>query len=162
MKVSFILDFAPVSVEAEPETRLIDLLRERFGLMSVKPGCGVGRCGACSVLSDGVAVNACLVMAWQLEGRQILTSAGLDQVEVARVVRGALVAENAFQCGYCAPGFVAVLTALLTATPDIDEAGLREGLAGNLCRCTGYHSILRAAVRAAAELEEARRAGASA
>jgi carbon-monoxide dehydrogenase small subunit len=159
MTIRFELNGQPFSVEANPETRLLDLLREHFGLMAAKPSCGIGRCGACTVLADGRPVNACLAMAWQLEGRRIVTAEGLDGVETAMTIRAALVAENAFQCGYCAPGFTIALTALLTENPDIDEAGLRAGLAGNICRCTGYHSILRGALSAAAELRKAHATG---
>lgn len=159
MTIRFELNGEPVSVDVKPETRLLELLREHFGLMAAKPSCSIGRCGACTVLADGRPVNACLLMAWQLEGRGIVTAEGLDRVEAAKVVRAALVAENAFQCGYCAPGFTIALTALLTENPDIDEAGLRAGLAGNICRCTGYHSILRGALSAAAELRKAHATG---
>lgn len=155
MTIRFELNGKPVSVDVKPETRLLELLREHFGLMAAKPSCSIGRCGACTVLADGRPVNACLLMAWQLEGRSIVTAEGLDAIAVAKVVRAALVAENAFQCGYCAPGFTLALTALLSENPEIDEAGLRAGLAGNICRCTGYHSILRGALNAAAELRKA-------
>ena len=159
MNIRFQLNGEPVAIDAKPETRLLELLREHFGLMSAKPSCGIGRCGACSVLSDGKPLNACLAMAWQLEGRSIVTMEGLHNVDTARTIREALVVENAFQCGYCAPGFTIALTALLTENPEIDEAGLRAGLAGNICRCTGYHSILRGALSAAAELRKAHATG---
>jgi carbon-monoxide dehydrogenase small subunit len=159
MNVNFELNGEPVSAEFEPETRLLEILRERFGLMAAKPSCSIGRCGACTVLADGEPVNACLMMAWQLEGRSIVTAEGLDRIAEARIIREALVAENAFQCGYCAPGFTIALTALLVANPETDEAGIRAGLAGNICRCTGYHSILRGALSAAAELRKARATG---
>lgn len=159
MTIRFKLNGGPVSVDAKPETRLLELLREQFGLMAAKPSCAIGRCGACTVLADRRPVNACLMMAWQLEGRSIVTAEGLDRIEEANVVRAALVAENAFQCGYCAPGFTIALTVLLMDDPHIDEAGLRAGLAGNLCRCTGYHSILRGALNAAEELRKSHATG---
>ena len=159
MTIRFELNGKPVSVDVKPETRLLELLREHFGLMAAKPSCGIGRCGACTVLADGRPLNACLAMAWQLEGRSIVTMEGLHEIEAAKTIRAALVAENAFQCGYCAPGFTIALTALLAETPDIDEAGLRASLAGNICRCTGYHSILRGALSAAAELRKAHATG---
>lgn len=159
MNIRFQLNGDPIAIDAKPETRLLELLREHFGLMSAKPSCGIGRCGACTVLADDKPLNACLAMAWQLEGRSIVTMEGLHKVDTARTIREALVAENAFQCGYCAPGFTIALTALLTENPDIDEAGLRAGLAGNICRCTGYHSILRGALSAAAELRKAHATG---
>lgn len=159
MTIRFELNGEPVSADVKPETRLLELLREHFGLMAAKPSCSIGRCGACTILADGRPVNSCLVMAWQLEGRSIVTAEGLDRIEAANVVRAALIAENAFQCGYCAPGFTIALTALLMDDPDIDEAGLRAGLAGNICRCTGYHSILRGALSAAAELRKTQATG---
>ena len=159
MTIRFELNGEPVSVDGKPEMRLLELLREHFGLMAAKPSCAIGRCGACTVLVDGRPVNACLMMAWQLEGRSIVTAEGLDRIEVANVVRAALVAENAFQCGYCAPGFTIALTALLMDDPHIDEAALLVGLAGNICRCTGYHSILRGALNAAAQLRKTHTTG---
>lgn len=159
MIIRFKLNGETVSVDVKPETRLLELLRDHFDLMAAKPSCGIGRCGACTVLADGKPLNACLAMAWQLEGRNIVSVEGLHHVGAAEIIRAALVAENAFQCGYCAPGFTIALTALLTENPDIDEAGLRAGLAGNICRCTGYHSILRGALSAAAELRKAHATG---
>ncbi|WP_375466251.1 (2Fe-2S)-binding protein, partial [uncultured Methylobacterium sp.] len=126
-----------------PRRPLLDLLRETHGLMAAKPGCGIGRCGACLVLLDGRPVNACLVMSYRLDGVEIISPEGLDALPESAPVRAALIAENAFQCGYCAPGVTVCLVALLRREPDADEAAIRAALAGNLCRCTGYASILR-------------------
>ncbi len=128
-----------------PDQRLLDILREDHGLTAAKPGCGIGRCGACLVLVDGAPANACLVPAYRLDGAEVVTAEGLDALPEAEMVRAALVAENAFQCGYCAPGFTIALVALLRRDPKADEAALRAALAGHLCRCTGYASILRGA-----------------
>jgi carbon-monoxide dehydrogenase small subunit len=112
------------------------------------------------VLSNGRPVNACLVMAWQIGAADIITAEGLDALPEARIVKAALTDENAFQCGYCAPGFVVTLTALLRehatarARPRPNEHDIRRALAGNICRCTGYHSILRGALRAVDGLAE--------
>jgi carbon-monoxide dehydrogenase small subunit len=100
------------------------------------------------VLSSGQPVNSCLLMAWQLDGADIVTAEGIDASREGRVVKAALTAENAFQCGYCAPGFLVTLTALFTRTPAADETQIRRALEGNICRCTGYHSIMRGALRA--------------
>jgi len=135
-------------VPARPDTRLAELTRDAFGLTAARTACAIGRCGACMVLMDGRPVNACLAMAWQVDGAEIVTAEGLDAVAEAAVVKAALAAENAFQCGYCAPGFVVTLTALLRSRPAADEREIRRALEGNLCRCTGYHSILRGALRA--------------
>jgi carbon-monoxide dehydrogenase small subunit len=147
--VRFTLNGAPASIEASSVTRLSEILRERLGLAASKVGCGVGRCGACVVLVDDAPINACLVMAWRLEGADVVTPEGVDRFAEARLLKQALAEENAFQCGYCAPGMVMSLTALLRACPNADEARIRAALEGNICRCTGYHSILRGALRAA-------------
>ncbi|SHG76106.1 carbon-monoxide dehydrogenase small subunit [Kaistia soli DSM 19436] len=148
-KVCFTVDGEAVTVRGALDRRLVDILREDCGHTGVKRGCDIGRCGACMVLVDGAATNACLLMAFQADGTAITTPAGLDAMPAAQIVREALVEEVAFQCGYCAPGFVMSLTALFLR----DEAPAREAiltaLEGNICRCTGYHSILRGAERAA-------------
>jgi carbon-monoxide dehydrogenase small subunit len=133
---------------APPQRRLAELLRDDFGLTAARTACGIGRCGACMVLWNGRAVNACVVMAWQIGDADIITAEGLDVLPEARIVRAALNEENAFQCGYCAPGFVVTLTALLRERMPAMETDIRRALAGNLCRCTGYHSIIRGALRA--------------
>lgn len=137
---------------APPERRLAAILRDDFGLTAARSACAIGRCGACIVLWNGRAINSCLVMAWQLDGAEIVTAEGLDAIPEARPVKVGLVEENAFQCGYCAPGFVVTLTALLREHPTADEPEIRRALAGNICRCTGYHSIVRGALRAVALL----------
>jgi carbon-monoxide dehydrogenase small subunit len=140
---------------APPERRLATILRDDFGLTAARSACGIGRCGACMVLWNDRPVNSCLVMAWQLDGAEIVTAEGLDALPEARIVKAALVEENSFQCGYCAPGFVVTLTALLREHALAGEAEIRRALAGNLCRCTGYHSILRGALHAVALLARA-------
>ncbi|MBP1860137.1 (2Fe-2S)-binding protein [Rhizobium herbae] len=150
--VTFRLNGEIIQLDAPGDACLIDLLRDDFGHMAAKKACGIGRCGACTVLMNGVPVNACLLMAWQLQGADIVTPEGLDRLSEATVIRQALAAENAFQCGYCAPGFSIVLTALLREKPDAGEADIRAALEGNLCRCTGYHSIIRGALAAVAAL----------
>jgi len=159
--VKFRLNGIDRECSVEPETRLSDILREKLFLTASKVSCGVGRCGACSVLMNGKPVNACLVMAWQLDGAEIVSPEGLDAMPEAEIVRRALTEENAFQCGYCAQGFVTVLTSLLHDDPEVDLAEIRAALEGNICRCTGYHSILRGA-QAAAKAVRAERTRASA
>ncbi|MBS4019028.1 MAG: (2Fe-2S)-binding protein [Dechloromonas sp.] len=155
--VTFRLNGEPLNLLAAADRRLIDCLREDLSAVGVKKGCSVGRCGACTVFVDGEPANACLLMLWQLEARDVVTPEGLDGDADAAILRDALAAENAFQCGYCAPGFVMTLLALLRGNPDANDADIRAGLEGNICRCTGYHSILRGA-RAAAEALRAARA----
>jgi carbon-monoxide dehydrogenase small subunit len=176
--LKFTLNGVPSQCLAPAGRRLVDLLRDDFGLSATRAACGIGRCGACMVLWNGRPINACLLMAWQIGDAEIITAEGLDDLPEARIVKAALTEENAFQCGYCAPGFVVTLTALLreytqargTGTPDApgitneramarerpwpDEHDIRRALAGNICRCTGYHSILRGALRAVERLAE--------
>jgi carbon-monoxide dehydrogenase small subunit len=161
MNIDFSLNGEAISLDLEPETRLSEILREKLDQTGTKVACGIGRCGACTVLVDGRPVNACLLMAWQIGGSDVVTVEGLDAIPGAGIIRAALIEENAFQCGYCAPGFSIMLTALLTADPDADEAAIRAGLAGNICRCTGYHSIIRGALRAVENLRAAAAAGAN-
>ena len=153
--VNFRLNGETVALEVPPDMRLAELLRDELGLSATKIACGIGRCGACTVLMNGLAVNGCLVMAWQLPDADIVTPEGIDAFEIARVVKAALAEENAFQCGYCAPGFLMALTALFIDLPAAGEAEILSALEGNICRCTGYHSIIRGALNASARLEAA-------
>lgn len=156
MIVSFTLNGVETNLECRPETRLIDILRDRLCMTGTKLACGVGRCGACCVLLNGRLANGCLLMAWQIAGADIVTVEGLDAHPLGGAVRAGLAEENAFQCGYCAPGFSLALVALLSETPQAGEADIRAGLEGNICRCTGYHSIMRGALNAAARFRDLR------
>jgi carbon-monoxide dehydrogenase small subunit len=148
MMIRFRLNGEERTVRAPADTRLVDLIREDFALTGAKAACRIGRCGACLVLVNGAAVNACLLMTWQIDGADIVSPEALAASPEGCIVAGALVAEVAFQCGYCAPGFVVALTALFRRQPDADEAAIRAALEGNICRCTGYGSILRGALLA--------------
>lgn len=148
IEIAFKLNGCRHALAVPAELRLIDLLRDHFGMTAAKKACGIGRCGACSVLMDNRAVNGCLLMSWQLDGATVITPEGFDELPEAVVLREALAAENAFQCGYCAPGFTVALTALLLEKPAPGEAEIRAALEGNICRCTGYHSIVRGALAA--------------
>jgi aerobic carbon-monoxide dehydrogenase small subunit len=134
----------PVQLSVNPARRLLDILREDLRLTGTKISCEMGRCGACMVLIDGRPFNSCLIMAYQCAGKQITTIEGVAGEELD-TVQQAFLAEGAFQCGYCTPGMVISLKGLLNdnANPTLEE--VKEGLTGNLCRCTGYGSILRAA-----------------
>lgn len=155
LSVSFTLNGKPVSETITAETRLADLLREQLARTGTKIGCSIGRCGACSVLVDGVAQNACLLFAWQLDGKTVTTIEGVDQLSVAAHVKAGLLEESAFQCGYCAPGFVVALVSFLCANPTANDEAVIASLEGNICRCTGYHSIVRGACNAAARVRRA-------
>jgi aerobic-type carbon monoxide dehydrogenase small subunit (CoxS/CutS family) len=131
-----------VEADVHPLTRLLDVIRETCGLTGTKEGCGEGECGACTVLVDGRPVNACLVPIVQVDGSEVTTIEGLHDADA---LRRAFVAEGAAQCGICTPGMILAASVI---PPGADDAAVRMHLAGNLCRCTGYGSILRA-VRAA-------------
>jgi len=132
---------------------LLDVLRDRFKLWSVREGCGVGACGTCTVLLDGKPVSSCFLLAARTAGHEILTLEGLSDGAALHPIQQAWVEERALQCAYCTPGFVLSVKALLeeNANPSDDE--IREYLAGNLCRCAGYADILRAVHAAQAKLK---------
>ncbi|WP_273844570.1 (2Fe-2S)-binding protein [Rubrobacter calidifluminis] len=128
---------------------LLYVLRERLGLYGSKNACEQGECGSCSVYLDGVLVCSCLVAAGQAEGREVVTVEGLAEGEGLHPVQEAFVEAGAVQCGFCTPGFVVATHDLLSRNPEPTDAEIREALAGNLCRCTGYEKILDAVHRAA-------------
>ncbi len=134
--------------QGDPMARLLDVLRYELGLTGTKEGCGEGECGACTVLIDGEAVCACLVPVFQAQGHAIQTIEGVDKDSP---LPRAFVTEAGVQCGACTPGMVLVAQALLERTPQPSRAEMREYLAGNLCRCTGYQAIFRAIDKAAGE-----------
>ena len=141
-------------VEIQENERLIDLLREDLGLIGTKEGCGEGECGACTVIMDGKSVDSCLVMAFQADGTSITTIEGLSFEGEIHPIQQALIDEGAVQCGFCTPGVILSIKALLDkkANPTRDE--IREGISGNLCRCTGYNKIVDAVERAISYMEE--------
>ncbi|WP_248930836.1 (2Fe-2S)-binding protein [Paenibacillus hamazuiensis] len=130
-------------LSVSPSLRLIDLLRDKLELTGPKLSCGIGRCGACMVLLDGKPVNACLVMAYQCSGKRITTVEGISGQEL-HPIQQAFLTEGGFQCGYCTPGMIVTLKALLDENPSPSRGELEAGLCGNLCRCTGYGGIERA------------------
>ena len=154
MTIEFTLNGELRLLDCASDKPLTQILREDLGLTATKEACSIGRCGACLVLVDGKAANACLTMVFQLEGADVVTAEGLGGEPLASTIRRALAAENAFQCGYCAPGFVMALIALLKGNPNPSEDNIRAGLEGNICRCTGYHSIIRGALAAALAVQE--------
>lgn len=145
-------------VEVPDHWTLLDLLRDRLELTGTKDGCGEGVCGACSVLVDGRLVRACLTLARRVDGRRVTTAEGLDAGGALGALQQAFVEHGAIQCGFCTPGMLMAATALLEAHPGASEAEVREFLAGNLCRCTGYVRIV-AAVRSVARARAAADAG---
>ena len=137
-------------VTARPDRFLVDLLREDMGVMDVKEACDEGECGSCTVLIDGEAVNSCIYLAAQCDGRQVTTASGLSSGGTLSSLQRAFARAGAVQCGFCTPGFVVAAEALLRDNPHPSDDDIRSGLAGNLCRCTGYNNIV-AAVRRVAE-----------
>lgn len=137
LEVRFTLNGDPILSKASPETTLLALLK-RTGVNSVKQACLGGECGACTVLIDGDAVNSCLVMALTVEGRSVTTLEGVGTLENMHPLQIAFVETGASQCGFCTPGFIMSAVALLSKNPNPTIQEIREGLSGNLCRCTGY------------------------
>lgn len=152
--IQFILNGKPTTIHVEPVRRLLDVLREDMGLTGTKEGCGIGECGACTVLLDGRAVNACLVLAGQIEGAKVITIEGLARDGELHPLQQQFLQHGAVQCGYCTPGMLLSAYALLQEHPDPSEDDIREAIAGNLCRCTGYKQIIEAISAAAAEMAE--------
>lgn len=149
MILRFVLNGRPVTVDTDPGRRAVDLLREDLGALSVKEGCGTGECGACSVLLDGELKLSCLLLAAQLEGREVLKAEGLGSPEAPHPLQQAFAEQGAVQCGFCTPGMTLAAKALLDQNPRPDRQEVRQALSGNLCRCTGYVKIVDA-VQAAA------------
>ena len=138
----------------EPDETLLDVLRDRLGLTGSKEGCGTGDCGACSVILDGRVVCSCLVLGAEAEGRRIDTVEGISGGEGLHPLQAKFLEFAGLQCGICTPGFLVAAKALLERNPNPTETEIRFGLAGNLCRCTGYDKIVRAVQSAASEMRK--------
>jgi len=137
-------------LEVKPWATLLDTLREDLGLTGTKEGCGQGECGACTVLMDGKPVNACLILAMEAEGKEIVTIEGLASGDDLHPIQQAFVDRGGMQCGFCTPGMILSAKALLDENPDPTDEEIRKGLEGNFCRCTGYTKIIES-IRVAAE-----------
>jgi aerobic carbon-monoxide dehydrogenase small subunit len=148
----------PAEFLTDPQTTLLDALRDSLGLTGSKEGCGSGDCGACSVIVDGRLVCACLMLAPEAEGRRIETIEGMAEGGELHPLQRKFLEHAALQCGFCTPGLLVASKALLDANPNPTEEEARYWLAGNLCRCTGYDKVIRAVLDAAAELRQERRA----
>lgn len=157
-QVRLVVNGAETVLEVEPDERLVDSLREKAGLTGTKLGCGIGECGACSVLLDDELVSACLVLTVQADGCRVTTIEGLEQEGRLSDLQQAFVDEGAVQCGYCTPGMIMAGEALLRRYRRPTSEQIRAGIAGNLCRCTGYTKIV-AAIRKAARRRVSRTGG---
>jgi len=136
-------------VRVEPRQTLLDTLRNDLGLTGTKEGCGGGNCGTCTVLLNGKAVSSCIVLAVEVEGQEITTIEGLAQAGKIHPLQKAFIEEGAIQCGFCTPGMILTAKAFLDTNPHPTEVQVRQAIAGNLCRCTGYDKIVRAILKVA-------------
>lgn len=139
--VRMVVNGEPVALEVAPDEILVDVLREKLGLIGTKIGCREGECGACTVLVDGQAVLSCLYPAVKADGQDIVTIEGLSRDGQLDVIQQAFIERAAAQCGYCTPGFIMAVKALLLHNPHPSPSEVEMALAGNLCRCTGYYQI---------------------
>jgi aerobic carbon-monoxide dehydrogenase small subunit len=148
-QVSITVNGAEHVLELEPRELLVYVLRERLGLTGTNVGCDTSSCGACTVLLDGESVKSCTLLGVQVDGHEITTIEGLATNGTMHPVQEAFHKEHGLQCGYCTPGFIMATVSLLDETPNPTEEEIRHALEGNLCRCTGYHNIVRAVQTAA-------------
>jgi carbon-monoxide dehydrogenase small subunit len=149
VRIRFTLNGQPRSLEFSADTTALTLIRDVLKLKGTKEGCGIGECGACTVIVDGKAVNSCLMLAAQLDGRTVQTIEGLGTPEALHPLQEAFVKKHAVQCGFCTPGLLMSTQALLDKNPAPTRAEISKAIAGNLCRCTGYHHIFASIAEAA-------------
>ena len=154
INLKFTVNENPVEIKTAPTRTLLSVLRDDLKLKGAKEACGQGDCGACVVLVDGEAVNSCLILAAQVEGTHVMTVEGLASNGVLHPLQRHFIENWAFQCGYCTSGMLMAAYALLLKNPQPDPDEIRAAIAGNLCRCTGYHEIIEAVGEAAAELQQ--------
>ena len=153
MIVRLTVNGKPITVGVVPDERLLSTLRDRIGLCGTKEGCGIGECGACTVLVDGKAVNSCLVLTGQCDGAEIVTIEGLAAGDRLHPLQQAFIDHGAVQCGFCTPGMILSAKALLDRVPNPTRDDVRTAISGNLCRCTGYEQIIKAVMSVACKEE---------
>ena len=142
-EISFVFNGNPMKTMVEDHWTLLHFIREELGYTGTKEGCGSGECGACTVIVDGEAINACLYLAAELNGKELLTIEGLAAADgTLHPIQKSFVENGGIQCGFCSPGMIMSAKALLDKTPNAPEAEIKEAIAGNLCRCTGYVQII--------------------
>ena len=154
VQVQAIVNSEETEFLCEPRQSLLEVLRETLGLTGTKEGCNNGNCGACNVILDGALVNSCLVLAVEIHGRRVTTVEGISTAYGLHPLQEKFIAHAALQCGFCTPGFIVAAKALLDQNPNPSEPEVRQWLAGNLCRCTGYDRIVRAVMDAAQAQEK--------
>ena len=152
MNLQFVLNDRPVQVDVEPDLTLLDLLRERLHLTGTKKSCGVGECGACTVIYNGEPVTSCCILAGQADGADIITLEGVSKDGQPDVVQQAFMDAGAVQCGFCIPGMILTAEAFLKKNPNPTRDEVKLAISGNLCRCTGYAKINDAVLLAAARM----------
>jgi carbon-monoxide dehydrogenase small subunit len=143
MNITFRLNGDEITTDVKSNRRALDFIREDLGLAGTKEGCGEGECGACTIIVDGKAVNSCLMFAVEFDGKDVLTIEGIGKKELDEIQK-AFVDKNGIQCGFCSPGMIMSIKALLDKNPEPDEEEIKTALEGNLCRCTGYYKIIEA------------------
>jgi carbon-monoxide dehydrogenase small subunit len=154
-EISLTVNGKAYEVSVPPWRTLLEVIREELGLTGTKEGCGLGECGACTVIMDGRTVNSCLVLATEADGKQITTIEGLADGDKLHPIQQAFVDHGGLQCGFCTPGMILSAKALLDKNPNPTEEEIKKGIAGNFCRCTGYAKIIES-IKAAAENMEAK------
>jgi len=147
-KINFKLNNKTIEMDENPNLRLLDVLRDKFGFTGVKEGCGEGECGACAVLINNDVVNSCIVPLGNVNGKEIMTIEGFSLSKKFDVVSNSFAEEGAVQCGICTPGMIIASESLLNKNPKPTDEEIRIGLSGNLCRCTGYNAIVKAVTKA--------------
>lgn len=151
--IQFLLNGQPHELEVKPWRTLLEMIREELKLTGTKEGCGHGECGSCTVIMDGKTVNSCLVPAPEADGREIVTIEGLSHGDALHPIQEAFVVHSGMQCGFCTPGMIMTASALLEKSLLPSDAEIREALAGNFCRCTGYTKIIESIHAAAKALQ---------
>jgi carbon-monoxide dehydrogenase small subunit len=154
INVNFIVNDEAVSVSVYPHETLLRVLREELHLTSVKEGCGIGECGACTIILDGKAVNSCLILAASVEGKSVTTTEGLSKDGKLHPLQQAFVDHFSLQCGFCTPGFLMTAKAFLDENPHPTREEIMVAISGNVCRCTGYHQIVDAIESVSSEKRE--------
>lgn len=152
-QIKFSVNGKDYEISVPPQRTLLEVIREELGLTGTKEGCGLGECGACTVIMDGRTVNSCLVLAVEADGKQITTIEGLAKGDELHPIQQAFIDHGGFQCGFCTPGMIMSSKALLDENPSPTEEEIRQGLSGNFCRCTGYTKIIESVKAAAEDME---------